>query len=324
MRKTQKRVIEYRVYDLPEPFPIIFIGGKQWHISDVRSNRLHFHNCLEVGICHTDSGIIEFENNPQPFRAGDVTVVSRNILHTTYSSPGESSLWAYLFMEPEHLIPPYLRQSLEEAELLDEIEQNICRIFPRTEYPQVYFFADRIAKNLENKPANYAADVRALCVSFMIELMRIRSGTTSAEHDANARNTLILAPALDFIQDNYSQQFRMEKLAELCRMSLTHFRRVFGEIMSCSPLEFVHRTRATAARNLLRGTNMSILEISERVGYMSISCFNRHFLRETGINPSEWRKNNTEVPRQNISVYPGWTLPENSKERGGAEVGHQI
>ena len=310
MRKSQKRVIEYRVYDLPDTFPVLILSGEQWQISDVRSNRLHFHNCLEVGICHTDSGVIEFESKPLPFRAGDVTVVSRNILHTTYSSPGESSRWTYIFMQPELLIPPYLRQSLQEADLLAEIEQNICDIFPNTKYPQIYFYADKIANNLETKPINYQTDVRALCVSFMIELMRIHSNQPFCERVKAAENALVLAPVLDFLQANYNQQFSIEELAEFCNMSLTHFRRTFGEIMGCAPLKFLHRTRITQARNLLRGTDLSILDISERVGYVSLSSFNRHFLQETGFSPSGWRQNIAAMPKHNVTTYNGWMKPE--------------
>jgi len=310
MRKSQKTVIEYRAYDLPADLPVVYLGGDQWHISDVKSSRLHFHNCLEVGICRSDSGTIVFEDKPTPFRAGDVTVVSRNILHTTYSSPGESSLWTYMFMQPELLIPPYLHQSIQGAGLLTEIEQNIFAIFPRTNYPQVYFLADRIAENLKSKPLNYVVDVQALCVSFMIELMRIHTDSPLFTKGNITGNALVLAPALDFLHDNYHQQFGIDKLADLCRMSLANFRRVFREIIGCSPLDFVHRTRITQARNLLRGTNLSMLEISERVGYMSVSGFNRHFAEENGVSPSEWRKSNTELPKQNISFYSGWMLPE--------------
>jgi len=310
MAKFLKRPIEYRVYELPEGFPALVFTGDQWRISDVRSNRLHFHNCLEIGICHSDSGMMEFENKPLPFREDDVTIVSRNILHTTYSSPGRSSLWTYMFIQPERLIPSYLQQSLQDAQLYNEIEQNICEIFSKDDYPQIYFYASRIAMNLEEKPLNYKTDVSALCVSLMIELMRLRSDNPLYNQRKPEVNALVLAPALDFLHENYNQQFQIGKLAELCSMSLTHFRRVFGEIMDCSPLEFLHRTRIIQARNMLRGTNLSILEISEFVGYGSISGFNRHFLSITGMSPSEWRRNTDAVPKQFVTTHSGWTQPE--------------
>ena len=310
MSKPRRRAIEYRVYSLPDTFPILVLSGEHWNISDVKSNKLHFHNCLEVGICHTDDGIIEFEGKPLPFHAGDVTVVSRNILHTSYSSPGKSSMWTYLFMEPERLIPPYLRQSLQKAELLAELEQNICNVYSGSEYPQLLFYADRIAKNLTEKPLDYKTYVRALCVSFMIELMRIYLENSSFDKDKNTENILVIAPALDFLQDNYNHQFKIGKLADICNMSFTHFRRVFGEIMGCSPLAFLHRTRVIRARDLLLSTNLSILEVSERIGYASISSFNRHFLHETGVCPSDWRRNSPSLHKHNVKKLSGWIEPE--------------
>ncbi|MCR4756979.1 MAG: AraC family transcriptional regulator, partial [Butyrivibrio sp.] len=64
MSKPKKTVIEYRNYELPLNFPILLLTGDRWHISDVKSGKLHFHNCLEIGICHSDSGMIEFDNDP--------------------------------------------------------------------------------------------------------------------------------------------------------------------------------------------------------------------------------------------------------------------
>ena len=310
MAKFLKRPIEYRVYDLPEDYPALIFTGDTWGISDVPSTRLHFHNCLEIGICRSESGMMEFETNPLPFFEGDVTIVSRNILHTTYSSPGKSSLWTYIFLQPERIIPLYLQQSLQETELFTEIEQNICEIFSKSKHPQIYFFVERIAKNLETQPLNYKTDISALCVSLFIELMRLRSDIPYHSHKKPEVNALMLAPALDFLHENYNQQFQIGKLAELCSMSLTHFRRIFGEIMDCAPLEFLHRTRIKQARNMLRGTNLSILEISERVGYGSISGFNRHFLSITGISPSEWRRNRDAVPKHFFTTHSGWTQPE--------------
>ena len=204
----------------------------------------------------------------------------------------------------------FIKRSLQDADLFSDIEQGICELFPKDIHPQIYFYCERIAYNLEMEPFNYKADVIALCTSLIIELMRLHAKKPYYNQYKPEVNALVLAPALDFIQSYYNQQFQIGKLADLCSLSLTHFRRVFGEMMDCSPLDFVHRTRITQARYLLRGTNMSVLEISERVGYGSISGFNRHFLRITGTNPSEWRRNTDFIPKQFVTTHSGWTQPE--------------
>ncbi len=59
MAKSKRAVTEYRSYYLPTHFPVLLLSGDYWKISDIPSGSLHFHNCLEIGICHSDSGTLE-------------------------------------------------------------------------------------------------------------------------------------------------------------------------------------------------------------------------------------------------------------------------
>lgn len=73
MPRKKKPVIEYRHYSLPIQFPVLLLSGERWKISDIKSEHLHFHNHLEIGICYSDSGIMEIKGESVPFSAGDVT-----------------------------------------------------------------------------------------------------------------------------------------------------------------------------------------------------------------------------------------------------------
>ena len=61
MAKRKNIITEYRNYYLPPHFPVIALSGDYWKISDRPSGHLHFHNCLEIGICHSDSGCLELK-----------------------------------------------------------------------------------------------------------------------------------------------------------------------------------------------------------------------------------------------------------------------
>lgn len=63
------------------------------------------------------------------------------------------------------------------------------------------------------------------------------------------------------------------------------FRRTFG----CSPREMLLRLRMEQARNLLLESNLSIKEISERLGYARQHDFYRAFRQRVGCSPSAWR-----------------------------------
>ena len=110
------------------------------------------------------------------------------------------------------------------------------------------------------------------------------------------------------------QQFTMKDLADLCHWSPTHFRRVFHDIMGTSPLDFVNNTRITKSCNLLRSTELSILDISEMVGFHSISSYNRYFTKVMQMSPREFRKQMLQSDKmtqnQSILEYAGWMYPE--------------
>ncbi len=324
MAKQKNSVTEYRNYYLPMHFPVLLLAGDYWKISDIPSGRLHFHNCLEIGICHSDSGFIEVFGKPLPFKEGDVTVIPKNVPHTTYSTPGTESHWSYLYMEPKELFRNILPASWGSSDLTAHSCQNFQPIFSRQEYPSLYNLVTAVIRELEGQQPNYQLSAKGLLLSLYIEITRyhfqskteaVPDGNVSTQKDKHeADNALVIAPALDYIEENYMQQFSIELLADLCHWSPTHFRRVFHDIMGTSPLDFINSTRISKACNLLRSTEESILNISEMVGFHSVSSLNRYFVKIMRMSPREYRKqmqySENRAENQSILEYSGWMYPE--------------
>ena len=76
----------------------------------------------------------------------------------------------------------------------------------------------------------------------------------------------------------------------------------------------MNNTRISKACNLLRSTEYSILEISEMVGFRSVSSFNRHFMDVMQITPRAYRNETLQVKenQEKLSIleYKGWMYPE--------------
>ena len=317
MAKPKKTVIEYRNYELPMNFPVLLLTGDRWHISDVKSGKLHFHNCLEIGICHTDSGFIEFDNTPVSFKAGDMTFISRNVPHTTYSAKGEASLWSYIFIQPDELLKGVFDDSSPYAEVFVDMLQNFQLILNKSEYPDIYNIISMVMFELEHKGVNYQLSVKGLMLSLFMKLMRIHSANKGKEltNKDIHENAIVISPALDYVKENYMMNFPIEDLADMCHLSQTHFRRVFHEIMNTSPLNYLNTTRILQSCILLRTTEESILSISEQVGFRSVSSYNRHFSEIMGTQPSEWRHNMAKIDKASILEYTGWTQAQNLSEK---------
>ncbi len=313
MPKKQKTITEYRHYDLPVSFPVLLLSGDRWHISDIKSNRLHFHNCLEIGICLSETGYMEFEGVPMAFKAGDISCVPRNLPHTTYSSPGEASLWTYIFLNPDELFRGMFTS--HSAAISDMSMMNIPNfryLYNKEEYPKLYYLAITIADELEKKPENYQISVRALLLSFCLEIRRCQTAPSTDTPPTLdlGDGKMAIAPALDYIHKNYMQNFTVSELADMCHLSETHFRRIFHTTTGTSPLEFINNTRIYHACILLKTTEESVLYISEAVGFNSVSTFNRCFAKSMGTAPREWKKSvlfeEGKTDRGAVEKYSGW------------------
>ena len=175
MAKSKGTITEYRNYYLPMHFPVLLLSGDYWKISDVPSGRLHFHNCLEIGICHTDGGFIEIFGEMKPFQAGDVTVIPKNVPHTTYSKSGTESRWSYIFVDPRELFKNMLPATWKNFDLSDYIYSNYQPIFSQEKYPQLHQLALAVIKELGDHKPSYQLSVKGLLLSFYIEVTRIQS-----------------------------------------------------------------------------------------------------------------------------------------------------
>ncbi len=316
MSKPKKTMIEYRNYELPLNFPIVVLTGEEWYISDVRSGKLHFHNCLEIGICHKDSGFMEFGDEAVPFKAGDVTFVSRNVPHTTYSTKGESSLWSYIYVNPDMMLKGLITEMAGFSDVYYDMTQNVQLVLDKEEYGDIYYLVKQILEEMIGKEINYQNSVKGLFLSLFVKLVRVYANLNNKQAKAGEshENAIVIAPALEYIRENYMADFGIEDLANTCHLSQTHFRRMFHEIMNTSPLDYLNTTRVLQSCILLRTTEDSILSVSEQVGFRSVSSFNRHFAEKMGSQPSEWRKKMVKIDNASIMKYTGWTRAEKLTE----------
>lgn len=316
MSKKKKTVIEYRHYSLPVKFPVLLLSGNRWRISDIKSGRLHFHNCLEIGICYSDSGIIEIDDEKIPFQAGDVTCLPRYLPHTTYSSPDTQSLWVYLFVDPDELFKNLFRASEQNLENPLSSFRNYKFILNKAQYPKVYSLATTIVDEMQHQQPNYQESVKGLMLALYIELLRIHHNEKDTQTIKTTKNEespnqfFAMAPVIDAIYNNYMNPITVEDLAALSNLSTTHFRRLFHETMGTSPLDFINSTRIDEACKLLRSSDDSILNISEKVGFRSISSFNRFFVKLMHVSPREWRNKTLKAEessaKASILKFTGW------------------
>jgi AraC family transcriptional regulator len=93
----------------------------------------------------------------------------------------------------------------------------------------------------------------------------------------------------DFIQSNYRQQITIDEMASAACLSKYHFIRLFHALEGVTPYRYLQQKRVTAAQRLLATTDLTHVEIAERVGFDHRSTMFRHMRRLTGCSGRQWR-----------------------------------
>ena len=100
-----------------------------------------------------------------------------------------------------------------------------------------------------------------------------------------------LKRVLSYIEANLDKAITLSELSRVADMSLYYFATLFKQSTSLSPHQYVLRRRIERAKQLLRETESSVLEISLSLGFEQPNNFARTFRRLTGTSPTHYRRN---------------------------------
>lgn len=105
------------------------------------------------------------------------------------------------------------------------------------------------------------------------------------------KTVIRISNAIDFIERNLDKKLVLEEIAEKAYFSPYHFHRLFKAVTKETVNDFITRKRVEkSASFLLNKKNKTVTEVSEIVGFVTLSSFSRAFKKFYGISPTEFKK----------------------------------
>jgi AraC family transcriptional regulator len=98
-----------------------------------------------------------------------------------------------------------------------------------------------------------------------------------------------LMEVLEYIDAHLDEDIKLIDLATLLDMSQFHFSTLFKQAIGASPYQYLLQQRIERAKQLLKQTERSIMEIALECGFNSHSHLSKQFRQLTGITPKVYR-----------------------------------
>ncbi|MBQ7777001.1 MAG: AraC family transcriptional regulator [Lachnospiraceae bacterium] len=95
---------------------------------------------------------------------------------------------------------------------------------------------------------------------------------------------------INYISEKYSEPIRIQEIADYCGLDRTYLGKVFKRATGYTPQKYLLQFRIKKAKDLLKNPDISIQHICYSIGYSDPLAFSKLFKQETGMAPTEYRK----------------------------------
>jgi AraC family transcriptional regulator len=175
-----------------------------------------------------------------------------------------------------------LEQNPDRLELLPEF---------RTRDPQIEAIGMMLQVELQQQHFGSRLYVESLANVLAVHLLRQYAATkphlTTYVGGLPQRQ---LRQVLEYINDYLDQDIKLADLAALLDISQFHFSHLFKQSLGISPYQYLLQQRIERAKQLLKQTNQSIMDIAFRCGFNSHSHLSKQFRQLTGVAPKVYRE----------------------------------
>lgn len=232
---------------------------------------------------YTDGGNIVFSDHIFPIAKGALCYISPSTSH--YTMPDAPSAYdrSKIFISVDDL--NRLLSALPESSEMRELFSNNSVVYAQIPQDHQERVEEIFQRSCESLQENDIMNEQLLC-SFLELMIYLKKYTV---HHVCIPSDL-LSRAVAYINRHYSKNITLEDICREVYVSKYYFCRKFKDMMGMTVMEYISKTRLSAAKAMLKSSNMSIEAISERCGFSSVSYFSQSFKKQMGISATKYRK----------------------------------
>lgn len=239
----------------------------------------HSHYYTEIFFIKSGTGHMKIENESIPLSANNLVLIGAQVLHTEFSNPSAPLDYYVLGVEG-------LKINTDRP-----VEYSVVNA--SSNVAQIRQCFDNILSEMHNRPEGYAE----VCQHYLaiLVLLICRKDHISYELVDAPNSSHECHKVKRYIETNYHDKITLDSLASNCNLTKYYLSHKFTEFYRKSPIAYLTEVRITAAKDLLKTTNLSIEEIASGTGFSSSSYFSQTFQKFCHMSPQQYRKSQTKT-----------------------------
>ncbi len=265
-----------------------FFVDPRYSIYYRRVNRLRWNNEVssDYGVLFLLNGQLKYDIGAE---AGEIRSGGSLLLEPsqTASASGRSAEFLSLILSSSLVMDCAVRMRLVGSGAAIAFQRRLIE-----QDEDFLHLASSLAAELSAEDAGREIFIAALIEQIVVHLLRHYSNMRRSDELELSRVGLIdrrIRRAVELMHARLDDDLSLKEIAAASYLSPFHFSRLFKKLTGATPHAYLAGQRVARARLLLAETDLSVTQISSRVGYTSPSHFTKAFRQATGLTPRAFR-----------------------------------
>ena len=238
----------------------------------------HLHRELELVYMLEGETVAYADSMHTVLQAGDVFLTFPNQIHFYKSTGPEHYL---IFIIKPDLMPEFM-DTFTTGVPVSPVIKNAASL-PRIDH--LFELLSEVCASTTEE-SGYPETLRRGCLlSLFSELLSHMDVQRPTFGDSGALRSIV-----SFCTQNFSENLSLSMLEEKLHLNKYYISHLFSGKLGLRFNDYINSLRISEACKLLANSDLSITDISERVGFNTLRTFNRAFSKQTGLSPTEYRK----------------------------------
>ena len=238
------------------------------------SAHLHYH--IEIVYMRKGKMQAYIDSEPHLLSDGEMLVVFPNKIHR-FVDLTEAPEYDLFILNPD--ITPELSSKIANEEPESPIIKDVFK-------NERLISLIKSLSGAKSFPKNYRETlIRGYVLAFFSEILEMTSLRSIKNEDHQSLKVIV-----QFCSQHFTGEISLPTLEKELHLSRYYISHLFSDKIGIRFNDYINSLRISEACRLLRTTDLNITEVSSNAGFSTLRTFNRAFIKQMGVSPSDYKK----------------------------------